>query len=245
MHSSENASRFLRFAGGEPSRNLLKVVHPALRLDLRAALAMAKQENRQTEVRHIPLKLENDDRTVDLIVRCKRIPELARTFFLIIFDEDGSASGDQRMRSLSDLIADDEAMKMVVARLEDDLAETRNRLRASAEQSETSTEELKASNEELQAINEELHSATEELETSKEELQSLNEELTTVNQELKEKVDEASRVNSDLQNLMHSTDIGTIFLDRALQIKRYTPRVEELFNIIVSDIGSSARARDA
>ena len=237
VHSSENASRFLRFTGGEPSRNLLKVVHPALRLDLRAALAMAKQESRQTEVRHIPLKLENDDRTVDLIVRCKRIPELARTFFLIIFDEDGSASGDQRMRSLSDLIADDETMKMVVARLEDDLAETRNRLRASAEQSETSTEELKASNEELQAINEELHSATEELETSKEELQSLNEELTTVNQELKEKVDEASRVNSDLQNLMHSTDIGTIFLDRALQIKRYTPRVEELFNIISSDIG--------
>jgi two-component system, chemotaxis family, CheB/CheR fusion protein len=103
-------------------------------------------------------------------------------------------------------------------------------------QNETSTEE-KASNEELQAINEELRSATEELETSKEELQSLNEELTTVNQELKEKVDEVSHVNSDLQNLMRSTDIGTIFLDSKLRIMRYTTRVEELFNIISSDIG--------
>ena len=237
VHSSENAGRFLHFAAGEPSRNLLNVVHPALRLDLRAALAMAKQETREAEVRHVPLKLEKEDRMVDLIVRCKRIPELARTFFLIIFDEGGSSVGDQTGRSLTELIADDEAVKMVVARLEDELQETRNRLRASVEQSETSTEELKASNEELQAINEELHSASEELETSKEELQSLNEELTTVNQELKEKVDEVSRVNSDLQNLMHSTDIGTIFLDRDLQIKRYTPRVEELFNIISSDIG--------
>ena len=76
---------------------------------------------------------------VDLIVRCKRIPELARTFFLIIFDEGGSSVGDQTGRSLTELIADDEAVKMVVARLEDELQETRNRLRASVEQSETST----------------------------------------------------------------------------------------------------------
>jgi two-component system CheB/CheR fusion protein len=130
------------------------------------------------------------------------------------------------------MIAGDEAMKSVVNRLENELQQTRDRLRATIEQSETSTEELKASNEELQAINEELRSASEELETGKEELQSLNEELTTVNQELKEKVDEVSRINSDLQNLMHSTDIGTILLDRDLRIKRFTRRVEDLFNII-------------
>src|SRR5215211_1998994 len=86
-------------------------------------------------------------------------------------------------------------------------------------------------------MNEELRSASEELETSKEELQSVNEELTTVNHELKEKVDEISRSNSDVQNLMSSTDIATLFLDRALRIKRYTPRVQELFNIIPSDAG--------
>ena len=125
----------------------------------------------------------------------------------------------------------------MVNRLENELQQTRDRLRATIEQSETSTAELKASNEELQAINEELRSASEELETGKEELQSLNEELITVNNELKEKVDEVSRINSDLQNLMHSTDIGTIFLDRDLRIKRFTRRVEDLFNVISSDIG--------
>src|SRR6185503_14024934 len=113
----------------------------------------------------------------------------------------------------------------------------KDQLRTSIEQYETSNEELKASNEELQAINEELRSATEELETSKEELQSLNEELTTVNHELKDKVDEVSRINGDLQNLMASTDIGTIFLDRNLRVKRFTPSAGQLFNIISSDVG--------
>ncbi len=89
----------------------------------------------------------------------------------------------------------------------------------------------------MQGINEELRSATEELETSKEELQSLNEELTTVNQEYKEKIEEVGRANSDRQNLMGSIDIAKIFLDRALQIKRYTPRARELFNITAADAG--------
>jgi PAS domain S-box-containing protein len=104
-------------------------------------------------------------------------------------------------------------------------------------QHETTVEELKASNEELQAINEELRSASEELEMSKKELQSVNEEITTVNQELKEKIDETTRVNSDLSNLMAATDIATIFLDKNLKIKRYTPPVEDFFNITKADIG--------
>lgn len=82
-----------------------------------------------------------------------------------------------------------------------------------------------------------MRSAAEELETSKEELQSTNEELTTVNQELKSSVDELGRANGDLQNLMASTEIGTIFLDRQLRIKRYTPQTRELFNIIPTDVG--------
>ncbi len=124
----------------------------------------------------------------------------------------------------------------VAAQLEEELLRTRDRLNLTVEQYETTTEELKASNEELQAINEELRSTTEELETSKEELQSLNEELTTVNQELREKIEELGRVNSDLQNLLSSPDIATIFLDWELHIKRYTDRARELFNITPADI---------
>jgi two-component system CheB/CheR fusion protein len=96
---------------------------------------------------------------------------------------------------------------------------------------------MKASNEELQAMNEELRSASEELETSREELQSINEELTTVNAELKSKVDELGRANSDLQNLMGASSIATVFLDRDLRIKRYTPSSVPLFNFIPTDMG--------
>ncbi|HAO73706.1 MAG TPA: chemotaxis protein, partial [Pseudomonas sp.] len=98
---------------------------------------------------------------------------------------------------------------------------------------------LRASNEELQAINEELRSATEELETSKEELQSINEELTTVNYELKSKVDETSKINDDLQNLISSTDIATVFVDRKMRIKWFTPRARDIFNVIGNDAGRS------
>src|SRR5207237_6045363 len=136
--------------------------------------------------------------------------------FLIIFDEvkEVAAPIDETApRPRSD---EGSGMEPVVRQLEDELHNTREQLRATIEQYETSVEELRASNEELQAINEELRSATEELETSKEELQSVNEELTTVNNEQKEKVDEVSRANRDLQNLTASTEIGTIIADPPL-----------------------------
>ncbi len=116
---------------------------------------------------------------------------------------------------------------------------TRSRLRASREEFEAANEELRAANEELQSINEEYRSTAEELETSKEELQSINEELQTVNTELKIKLDSVSRANSDLQNLMASSDVGTLFLDRQLRIKRFTPKISELFNIQAADEGRS------
>src|SRR5215472_6710920 len=114
---------------------------------------------------------------------------------------------------------------------------TQSRMRTIQEEADASNEELRASNEELQSINEEYRSTSEELETSKEELQSINEELQTVNNELKLKLESVSRANSDLQNLMAATDVGTLFLDGALRIKRFTPRLPALFNITVSDEG--------
>ncbi|TIL62028.1 MAG: methyltransferase, partial [Mesorhizobium sp.] len=97
--------------------------------------------------------------------------------------------------------------------------------------------ELKSSNEELSSINEELQSSNEELETSKEELQSINEELQTVNAELNIRVDELSRANNDMANLLESTQIATVFLDRDLCIKSFTPTARDLFRLVESDVG--------
>jgi two-component system, chemotaxis family, CheB/CheR fusion protein len=124
-----------------------------------------------------------------------------------------------------------------IAQLEHDLASTREQLQSLTEEHQTAQEELRSTNEELHSVNEEMQSANEELETSKEELQSLNEELHTVNVRLTEKVDELDQTNSDLRNLFDSTEIATIFLDRDLIIRGFTPAVATLYNLIPSDQG--------
>lgn len=231
VHLSDRAGRFLHYAGGEPSHNVISVVHPALRLEMRTAIFQALQGNSSVESRRV--RLVRDDRPyfVKMTVRPVHDPDASDDFLLVLFDEvedtmdaENSAQGEGSRDPL-------------VAQLERELQRTRDQLQVTIEQSETSTEELTASNEELQAINEELRSATEELETSKEELQSINEELVTVNAELKSKVDETAKINDDLQNLITANDIGTIFVDRTMRIKRFTPRAADVFSIIPSDVG--------
>ena len=121
--------------------------------------------------------------------------------------------------------------------LNEELARVNEQLRTTIERSAVQVEEAKAANEELQAMNEELRSSAEELETSKEELQSSNEELATVNQELKIKIDELAASNNDFLNLMTSTEMGAVFLDRAMRVKLSTPRAQEVFNLRPTDVG--------
>jgi two-component system CheB/CheR fusion protein len=123
------------------------------------------------------------------------------------------------------------------ARLESELSDTRERLQATIEEYETALEELKSANEELISMNEETQSTNEELESSKEELQSLNEELITVNAELQGRIDELTRANDDMKNLLDSTDIATIFLDNQLRVRRFTPKATEIISLIPSDSG--------
>lgn len=237
VNASSRSTRFLRFPSGLPSQNLLKVVLPGLQVDLRAALLQAKQENQESRSVDIAVDINGEERLISLTV-CPAELKGEQGFFLVVFAEvEASGAAQNKTPSIREALAGDQAMVTIVRRLETELQQARDRLRSTIEQNEISNEEHKASNEELQAINEELRSASEELETSKEELQSVNEELATVNHELKEKMEEATRASSDTQNLMSSTDIATIFLDRALKIKRYTPLVRNLFNIIPTDVG--------
>ena len=124
-----------------------------------------------------------------------------------------------------------------ISQLEQELKYSQEHLQTTIEELETSNEELKSSNEELQSTNEELQSTNEELETSKEELQSLNEELVTVNAELQGKIEDLSRANDDMKNLLDSTKIATIFLDSQLCIRRFTPEATKIINLIQSDVG--------
>jgi two-component system CheB/CheR fusion protein len=232
VHMSDQAGNFLRYVGGEPSLNLTTLIHPQLRLELRTALYQATHTGKSVEARRVRLERDGRNYYVNMVVRPFRDNEAGSEYILVIFDEVEACMD-------SSTLEDPDTKDSVLTQLEAELQQTKEQLQITMEHSETSTEELRASNEELQAINEELRSATEELETSKEELQSINEELTTVNFELKTKVDETSKINDDLQNLISSTDIATLFVDRKMRIKWFTPRARDIFNVIGNDAGRS------
>lgn len=233
LHMSPTVGRFLALGGGEPTRNLLRLIHPALRIELRAALYKAISTAGKASVP--PSALEIGGESLMLGIDVHPMSDVAPGLLLVVINAMAQSAPEVLqvepsvwVRPRADLVAD---------QLDREVERLKSHLRETVEQYETSTEELKASNEELQAMNEELRSATEELETSREELQSINEELTTVNHELKSKVDELGHANSDMQNLMDATAIATVFLDRQLRITRYTPSAVTLFNFIATDIG--------
>ena len=227
IHLSENAGQYLQYAGGKPTQSLLRLVHSALRVELRAALIQCTRSGRIIQV--APIRLEQgSNRSVSM--RIAPADDLAMGVIVVFFNE---SEGDVPAHAAGQMLSDDATAK----HLDRELDRMKSHLRETVEQYEAANEELKASNEELQAMNEELKSATEELETSREELQSINEELTTVNHELKIKVDQLSTANSDMHNLMDATQIATIFLDRSLSITRYTPSASTLYKLIPGDVG--------
>jgi two-component system CheB/CheR fusion protein len=232
VHVSPGAAPYLQIMPGEPTRAVLRLVLPELRADLRTALHLAARERKPVEVNHVQAPIDGG-RTLRLVVKpsLQDDPPL-RGYFLVIFDGD-PAIGPPAASPMQLTSPPEPASRQ----LAEELTRVKAQLRATIEQYETHSEEARAANEELQAMNEELRSAAEELETSKEELQSVNEELTTVNQELKIKIEELGLTNNDFQNLINSTDIAAIFLDRGLRVKLSTPRAADIFNLLPTDIG--------
>jgi two-component system CheB/CheR fusion protein len=232
LNVSEAAGRFLLQPGGPLATVAVDLVRPELKLDLQASLHRAFEQERTTLTLPLAVQFNGIPIQVSLYVRPIRNEGSTRVA-LVLFLEAGLAriSSDERTA------AQDGNDAQLIGQLRNELATTQAHLRTSREQYETITEELRASNEELQSINEEYRSTAEELETSKEELQSINEELQTLNNELKLKLDAVSRAHNDLQNLMSSSDVATLFLSTTMRINRFTPRVAEIFSVVVGDEG--------
>ena len=229
VHLSAKAGRYFQFVAGEPTANFLKVILPELRTEMRTALFRAGQKQETIFTASQAIDLDGKIEAVVVEVRPMLSTDSAKGFFLVLFHEQHVAAAVAP--------AEPALAETVTRTLGEEVDFLKEQLNSTVEQYEGANEELKASNEELQAVNEEMRSAAEELETSKEELQSVNEELTTVNHELKNSVEDLSRANTDLNNLMASTDIGTIFLDRQLRIQRFTPSAQKIFNLLPADLG--------
>ena len=219
---------YLRSPSGEPTHNLLAMAREGLQMPLRAAVrkALDKGEETTTAARVRRGALFHP---VRLVVRPLNTGRHGPLRLLVSFFERDVAANAPPPVDLKEAAHDGD--------LQADLDTAREDLRLSIEQMEAANEELKASNEEIRSINEELQASNEELETSKEELQSLNEELNTVNAQLQAKVAELEARTDDLNNLLNSTDVATLFLDRSLCIRWFTASMKTLLELLPTDIG--------
>jgi two-component system CheB/CheR fusion protein len=234
LFASRRTGKYLELPAGSPRNNIFDMARPGLRIDLRAAVHKVAGGKHVVVHSHVTVGTNGGRQTIDLIVHPQRRDGAQEAIFLVVFQDIG---GIEPVPNAGPAGTPEEIESANLRQLEAELQETRQRLQSNAEDLESSNEELKSGNEELSSMNEELQSANEELGTSKEELQSTNEELHTVNAELKMRVDELSRANSDLSNLMASTQIATVFLDRDLAVMSFTPAAKDVFHLIESDVG--------
>jgi two-component system CheB/CheR fusion protein len=209
---------------GEPNWDLPSLARGEIGPKLRAALYQAVSDGRKVSI-ECRIKRGTGRSLIGIDV------EPVNGLLLVTFADRQSAEPPAPAEAVRPL---DDAAAM--RQLEEELRVTRSDLQSAINDLESLNEELRVSNEEALSMNEELQSSNEELQTSKEELQSLNEELVTVNTQLEDKVRELEHTADDLGNLLSSTHIPTLFLDRQFRIQRFTKAATHLFKLIPSDL---------
>ncbi|MGO8917800.1 MAG: chemotaxis protein CheB [Stellaceae bacterium] len=223
--------RYLRVAAGEPSRDLLAMARDGLRNKIRAAIQQASEEGKRVVVPGGQVK--EGAGTISVSIAAQPVQSEGGELLLVSFLDEAKSE----QRSVRSAAPTDSAEVSRIEELEHELDATRKELQSAIRDLEISNEEQKAINEEALSVNEEFLSTNEELTTSKEELQSLNEELTALNSQLQETLERQRSTSNDLQNILYSSDVATLFLDRDLNIRFFTPAAKSLFRVIASDIG--------
>lgn len=233
IYISGRTGKFLEPAVGKANMNIFAMLREGLRNEFPIAFRKAIRKKEPVVLHNLKVDANGSTQTLNITIQWIYKPKQLNGYLIIVFSEVSDHSDIayppyKGKKSLS-------SKRQI--ELENELNQTREEMQSTLEEMQTSQEELKSTNEELQSANEELQSTNEELTTSKEEMQSLNEELQTVNAELQSKVEEYSRVSNDMKNLLNSTDIATLFLDKDLNIRRYTFQATKIFKLIKSDIG--------
>ncbi|WP_324721059.1 chemotaxis protein CheB [Salinimicrobium sp. HB62] len=210
------------------STNLLDMLGTDLKYLVQNSLKKAKKLQQKVYYKDAVFEHHGEKKGVDILV--KPLPsnhlDSETTFMITFLEKELNLEDVEKV----DNITLTTRTKEYVSNLEEELKQTKEEL-------QTSLEEIETSNEELQAANEELLASNEELQSTNEELQSVNEEINTVNAENLQKMDDLAALNADINNLLESTQIGTIFLDSSLCIRKFTPAIKEHFSFLNSDVG--------
>lgn len=226
-----NYRQFLALPDGKIELNVLKMVPREVSIMLNTALRKSWKDNSATYLKRIRFKRDGDDVYLNISIKPQDGVDGHSDHTLIVFGESTMEVIPDKEDLMTSMLTNDQQNEYVFE-LEAELNETRSNLQLAVEEMETS-------NEELQSSNEELLSANEELQSSNEELQSLNEELHTLNTEHQVKIRELVELNDDLDNYFRSIDIGQIFLDADLKIRKFNPAAIAMVNLINADIGRS------
>jgi two-component system CheB/CheR fusion protein len=224
---SGSTGRYLEPAAGKTNWNFHAMARPGLREPLADALRLIAGSRDPVHLRGLKVHAPVGSHRVDVTLQALEWPAALQGMVMIVFNET-PAPPPRRRRKIDG--AEDASHEAALQQYRDEIQKLRDETRASKE-------ELQSANEELQSTNEELQSANEELTTSKEEMQSMNEELQTINTEMQSKLDDLSLAQSDMRNLLNSTDIAILFLDKSLNVRRYTERASKVINLRESDVG--------
>jgi two-component system CheB/CheR fusion protein len=230
LYINGRTGKYLEPAAGKANWNIFVMARDGLRYELANAFQKALSQKETVVLESIVLDHDGGKQFVKVTIQPMSGSNALAGMFLIVFNDVGAVL--QTKRSGKPSRGTDH-----VKALEQELEQTRYSLQSIRAEMQNSHEEIESANEELQSTNEEIQSSNEELTTSKEEMQSMNEELLTVNQELQTKLNELSRTNSDMKNLLDSTDIATLFLDNDLNVRRFNSQTSKITQLIPADVG--------
>lgn len=233
LFTKGDISKFLQPISGKSNLNIFAMARKGLRLKLYNNLQKANNKKMEITVNDVVIDTKIGKQVVDVTIQPIEKTNDFNNLLLIVFLNERILLESKKNKK--DFIKS--ASKKYILELEKELKSTQLQLEKIMIETQSYKEDYLSAYEELQSTNEELQSTSEEITTSKEELQSLNEELQTVNYELLTKMDELSNINDDMKNLLDSTDIATLFLDNLLNIRRYTPSLVKIINLIPGDIG--------
>ncbi|WP_291935049.1 chemotaxis protein CheB [Limnohabitans sp.] len=224
VYISGRTGQYLEPAAGKANWNLHVMLRPALRTPIAVALRQALQERQSVVLKGLPLSTDRPDQ-LQVTVHPLQEPQALAGMAMVVFKEQAAIGPLSGSAPPGDAVIHAELQNA-----QQEMQSLRQEMQASKDQMFTLNESMKLSNEELQ-------SANEELTTSKEEAQSMNEELQTINSELQTRLDDLALAQSDMQNLLNSTDIATLFLDNELNVRRYTEQAVPIFHLRESDVG--------
>ncbi|QPC45740.1 CheR family methyltransferase [Mangrovibacillus cuniculi] len=227
IFSSTGAQKFLSFPSGRAHYNIHQIVSTNLSVAIGSAIKKVIKTTHAITYKNI--HTENGPVSIRVVPLQQRGSMI--THFGIFFEQ-VKALEDSTLFMDAYTFEPEVVISQRIFDLEDELNETKQKL-------QNTIEELETSNEELQATNEELIAANEELQSTNEEMQSVNEELMNVNVSYEMKINELTGMNNDMDNLLISTNIATIFLNREWEVKLFTPESTRIFKLIEQDIGRS------